>query len=97
LYLLDAPIAAVPPDAQHSPLGSTTVSHPGPTSILSSLPGRKADLSDPVATRYITLNEIDPEEVTVACDAVQEAWPSSEHLSILDSLELRNHHAWHAA
>ena len=42
----------------------TTVSHPGPTVIPSSLPGRKADLSDPVATRYITLNEIDPEEVT---------------------------------
>jgi spore coat protein A, manganese oxidase len=41
----------------------TTVSHPGPTSIPASLPGRKADLSDPVATRYITLNEIDPEEV----------------------------------
>ncbi len=40
-----------------------TVSEPGPTSIPSSLPGRKADLSDPVATRYITLNEIDPEEV----------------------------------
>jgi spore coat protein A, manganese oxidase len=41
----------------------TTVSHPGPAVIPSSLPGRKADLSDPVATRYITLNEIDPEEV----------------------------------
>jgi spore coat protein A len=40
-----------------------TVSQPGPTSIPSSLPGRAADLSDPVTTRYITLNEIDPEEV----------------------------------
>jgi spore coat protein A, manganese oxidase len=41
----------------------TTVSHPGPTSIPSSLPGRAANLGSPVATRYITLNEIDPEEV----------------------------------
>jgi spore coat protein A, manganese oxidase len=43
----------------------TTVSQPGPTSIPPSLRGgRKADLSDPVATRYITLNEIDPDEST---------------------------------
>src|SRR5947208_9664247 len=42
----------------------TTVSHRGPGSIPSSLPGRKANLRDPVTTRYITLNEIDPEEVT---------------------------------
>ena len=42
----------------------TTVSHAGPDSIPSTLlGGRKADLNDPVATRYITLNEIDPEEV----------------------------------
>jgi spore coat protein A len=41
----------------------TTVSQPGPTSIPSSLPGRAANLGSPVATRYITLNEIDPEEV----------------------------------
>jgi spore coat protein A, manganese oxidase len=41
----------------------TTVSKPGPSSIPSSLPGRGADLPDPVNTRYITLNEIDPEEV----------------------------------
>ena len=41
----------------------TTVSHPGPTTIPSSLPGRAADLANPVNTRYITLNEIDPEEV----------------------------------
>ena len=41
----------------------TTVTLPGPTTIPSSLPGRKADLPDPVTTRYITLNEIDPEEV----------------------------------
>jgi spore coat protein A len=41
-----------------------TVTQPGPTTIPSVLlGGRKADLSDPVATRYITLNEIDPEEV----------------------------------
>jgi spore coat protein A len=41
----------------------STVSQPGPTAIPPSLPGRKADLPDPVTTRYITLNEIDPEEV----------------------------------
>ena len=40
-----------------------TVSQPGPTSIPSSLPGRAANLGSPVNTRYITLNEIDPEEV----------------------------------
>jgi len=43
----------------------TTVSHPGPTSIPSTLQGgRKADLHNPVATRYITLNEIDVDEPT---------------------------------
>ncbi len=42
----------------------TTVSHPGPRAIPSSLPGRKADLTDPVTTRYITLNEIDTDEPT---------------------------------
>ncbi len=42
-----------------------TVSRPGPATIPSNLPGRNADLTDPpVRTRYITLNEIDPEEVT---------------------------------
>jgi spore coat protein A len=41
----------------------TTVTHPGPSMIPSSLPGQAANLGDPVATRYITLNEIDPEEV----------------------------------
>jgi spore coat protein A len=41
----------------------TTVSHPGPTIVPSSLPGRAANLGSPVQTRYITLNEIDPEEV----------------------------------
>jgi spore coat protein A len=41
----------------------TTVAQRGPTSIPSSLPGRRALLHDPVATRYITLNEIDPGEV----------------------------------
>jgi spore coat protein A len=38
-----------------------TVTQRGPTSIPTSLPGRKADLSNPVATRFITLNEIAPE------------------------------------
>jgi spore coat protein A len=43
----------------------TTVSRRGPTAIPADLPGgRKADLSDPVATRYITLNEIDTDEPT---------------------------------
>ncbi len=42
----------------------TSVSQPGPRSIPSSLPGRKADLPDPVRTRYITLNEIDVDEPT---------------------------------
>jgi spore coat protein A len=42
----------------------TTISQPGPTSIPSSLPGRAANVvGEVVATRYITLNEIDPEEV----------------------------------
>ena len=43
----------------------TTVSHRGPTAIPPTLAGgRKADLSSPVKTRYITLNEIDPDEPT---------------------------------
>ena len=42
----------------------TSVSQPGPRAIPSSLPGRKADLPDPVRTRYITLNEIDVDEPT---------------------------------
>jgi len=42
----------------------TTVSHAGPTTIPSSLlGGHAANLGSPVTTRYITLNEIDPEEV----------------------------------
>src|SRR6266545_3042595 len=40
-----------------------TVIQPGPSSIPPSLPGRAANLGSPVTTRYITLNEIDPEEV----------------------------------
>jgi len=41
----------------------TTVSQPGPSSIPPSLlGGRAANLGNPVATRYITLNEFDPEE-----------------------------------
>jgi spore coat protein A, manganese oxidase len=42
----------------------TTVSQPGPTTIPDSLPGRAASLPAPGTTRFITLNEIDPEEVT---------------------------------
>ena len=42
----------------------TTVSQPGPTTIPSSLPGRAANLGSPINTRYITLNEIDPDEPT---------------------------------
>jgi spore coat protein A len=41
-----------------------TVSQPGPSSIPASLPGRKADLPEPAATRFITLNEIDVDEPT---------------------------------
>jgi spore coat protein A len=41
-----------------------TISQLGPTSIPTSLPGRKADVSGPVAaTRYITLNEIAAETI----------------------------------
>jgi spore coat protein A len=42
----------------------TSVSQPGPRAIPSSLPGRKAELPDPIRTRYITLNEIDVDEPT---------------------------------
>lgn len=43
----------------------TTVSQPGPTSIPRSLPGHAADVvGDVVATRYITLNEVDVDEPT---------------------------------
>ena len=40
------------------------VSRPGQRRIPSSLPGRKADLPEPVRTRYITLNELDVDEPT---------------------------------
>lgn len=43
---------------------SSSVSQPGPRSIPSSLPGRKADLPEPLRTRHITLNEIDVDEPT---------------------------------
>jgi spore coat protein A, manganese oxidase len=36
----------------------TRVTQPGPTTIPSSLPGRAADLSNPLKTRFITLNEV---------------------------------------
>src|SRR6266536_367058 len=36
----------------------TSVTQPGPSSVPDTLPGRAADLPDPVRTRYITLNEI---------------------------------------
>jgi spore coat protein A len=42
----------------------TTVTTPGPTTIPASLPGRAASLSAPTAKRFITLNEIDPDEPT---------------------------------
>jgi spore coat protein A, manganese oxidase len=43
----------------------TTVSRRGPTTIPATLAGgRRADLSGPVRTRYITLNEIDTDEPT---------------------------------
>jgi spore coat protein A, manganese oxidase len=42
----------------------TSVTRPGPTNIPASLPGRSANLPNPVGTRYITLNEIDTDEPT---------------------------------
>jgi spore coat protein A len=39
----------------------TTVTQPGPGTVPSSLPGRRADLPAPTTTRYVTLNEIDAE------------------------------------
>jgi len=42
----------------------TNVSQPGPRRIPASLPGRSANLHDPVTTRYVTLNEIDVDEPT---------------------------------
>ena len=39
----------------------TTVTQPGPATVPASLPGRKADLPAPDKTRYITLNEVNPE------------------------------------
>jgi spore coat protein A len=42
----------------------TAVTNPGPNAVPASLPGRAADLRDPVRTRFITLNEIDVDEPT---------------------------------
>jgi len=42
----------------------TSVSQQGPRTIPSDLPGRRANLPNPVQTRYITLNEIDVDEPT---------------------------------
>jgi spore coat protein A len=39
----------------------TTVTAPGPSSVPLALPGRAADLPAPVATRFITLNEVEAE------------------------------------
>ncbi len=39
----------------------TTVTQAGPTTIPASLPGRAADLRNPIFTRFITLNEVAPE------------------------------------
>jgi spore coat protein A, manganese oxidase len=39
----------------------TTVSQPGPSAVPATLPGRAADLRDPVRTRFLTLNEIGAE------------------------------------
>ena len=41
-----------------------TVTQPGPATIPSSLPGRRAQFGSPVRNRYITLNEIDVDEAT---------------------------------
>ena len=40
-----------------------TVSRPGPRAVPSTLPGRRAQVGVPEVTRYIALNEVDPEEV----------------------------------
>jgi spore coat protein A, manganese oxidase len=40
----------------------TSVTRAGPASVPASLPGRRADLRGPVTTRYITLNEVEPEQ-----------------------------------
>ena len=42
----------------------TTFTQQGPIAIPTSLPGRAANLHNPIRTCYITLNEIDPGEVT---------------------------------
>jgi spore coat protein A len=42
----------------------TSVTRRGPTAVPSSLPGRRADLGDPITTRFMTLNEIDVDEPT---------------------------------
>jgi spore coat protein A len=39
----------------------TTITTPGPSSVPATLPGRAADLPAPFATRFITLNEVEPE------------------------------------
>src|SRR4029079_16669761 len=44
--------------------GGRTVTTPGRSTIPQSLPGRAAELSNPVATRYIPLNELDVDEPT---------------------------------
>jgi spore coat protein A len=41
----------------------TTVTQPGPSTAPAGLPGRAASLPTPTTTRFITLNEINPEEV----------------------------------
>jgi len=59
---VSTPAPALPPVMQIRV--GTTVSQPGPATIPESLPGRAANLNNPVAIRYITLNEIDVDEPT---------------------------------
>jgi spore coat protein A, manganese oxidase len=59
---VSTPAPALPPVMQIRV--GTTVTNPGPSTIPQSLPGRAAELSNPVGTRYITLNEIDVDEPT---------------------------------
>jgi spore coat protein A, manganese oxidase len=61
------------------------VSNPGPSTIPASLPGRKADLPDPVKTRYITLNEIAPETANWHLNLNAMDFIDPENLNAMDS------------
>jgi spore coat protein A, manganese oxidase len=58
----------------------TTVTAPGPAGVPDSLPGRAADLPSPVAMRFVTLNEAEPETAAwmLNMNALPFAGPVSE-------------------